>query len=310
MEIDLRGKRPALDFDKLYAGDVMPLTVRGVTLTEESVASVMVETITPLRINSGSVRINHGGFSTAFVSAKDASPYVLELAIDESDVAGIPSAYNDSALLLTYGAAVPDETAPTFEHSELGVLPGFVRRVSDRVFVIPLALSKFSLTGAFDAIEDVTITVDEIEEGDDETRAEFSISFSGTPDGGFWLISDSTGSTGKLHHSASAREIEKALSDAGISGFRVYVATESPQSFFLVADSPGVVETPIVESHFVAPSGFTATLDLSDLTLRASLAGIQSQSCILSVVVDNVTVFSDLIPLMRLFDGGLLNVGT
>jgi len=310
MEIDLRGKRPALDFDKLYAGDVMPLTVRGVTLTEESVVGVTVETITPLSINSGSVRINHGGFSTAFVSAKDASPYVLELAIDESDVAGIPSAYNDSALLLTYGAAVPDESAPTFEHSEIGVLPGFVRRVSDRVFVIPLALSKFALTGAFDAIEPVTLELEELEEGDETTRAEYMLSFSGRVDEGFFRLSASTSKTAKIHHSASAWEIERAMVAAGITAYKVYLALEDPREFAIVANAAGALPDLTVESHFVAPSGFTSTLDLSDLTLRASLAGIQSQSCILSVVVDGVTVFSDLLPLMRLFDGGLLNVGS
>jgi hypothetical protein len=306
MEIDLRGRRPVLDFDRLYPGGIMPLKVRGVAVAEESEVEVTVEAITPLRINSGSVRIGHDDEFTLFIPASDVSPFVMEIAVDESDIACIPRVYGDRAVLLQFADAVADEDAPTFEHSEMGELSRFVRRVSDRSFLVLLEASTFALTGSFEPIEAVTVEVEEIEEGDDETRAEFIISFSDVPDGGFFRISDSTGSTDKLHYSASAWEIEKALIDDGITGYQVYQVASNPAAFSVVADFPGVVETPEVETRFASPVGFTAELDLSELTLRASLAGVTSETCFLAVKVDGVTVFSDMIPLMRLFDGGLL----
>lgn len=308
MEIDLRGKRPSLDFDQLHPGDILPLKVRGVAVTAESEVSVSVETVSPLEIKSGSVRINYGGESTAFISAVDASPYVMELAVDESEVAGVPSVYSESALLMTFGSAVTDENAPTLEHSEIGVLPGFVRRVTDRVFVIPLAVKTFALAGGFDPIAPAEITVEETEAGDATTRAEYLLSFSDVPDGGFWIIYDDDAESGKLHHSASGWEIERNLIGSAITGYKVYAVERNPNVFSLIANAPGESGPVTVSTHFLAPSGFTAELDLTELNLRASLAGIRAESCILSVKVDGVTVFSDLMPLMRLFDGGFLNV--
>jgi hypothetical protein len=57
MDIDLRGKRPVVDFDKDNAGDDMPVTVRGVYVADCDDVEITIETPVPLRIGSGKVRI-------------------------------------------------------------------------------------------------------------------------------------------------------------------------------------------------------------------------------------------------------------
>ena len=75
MDIELRGKRPVVDFDKVNAGDVLPITVRGVDAVDGDDVEVIVETPVPLRIGSGKVRINAVGESTRWIDADDLSHF-------------------------------------------------------------------------------------------------------------------------------------------------------------------------------------------------------------------------------------------
>ena len=99
MDIDLRGKRPVVDFDKVNAGDVLPVTVRGVDVADGDDVEITIETPVPLRIGSGKIRINAVSESTRWIDADDLTPYVLGLALNEALTDVTTEVKSDSVVL-------------------------------------------------------------------------------------------------------------------------------------------------------------------------------------------------------------------
>lgn len=304
MEIDLRGKRPTVDFDRLTVGDVLPLTVRGIDTGDSGTVQVKVDTVSPLKIRSGKVRINYGVDASRWIDAQELSPYVLAKALQQADI-GSEVREVSRGVLIEFGETVLDANAPTLEHDDLGTLSSFVRRVDSTSFLVVIEVSTLAFEGTFTDLSAATMSVTTVASGNASTKARFTVAFSDYPDGGYYLLSDGVG-VARLHWQASPWEIERSLVDAGITNLQCFERNTEPPSFSLVGDTVGAVAAPTVESHLYGPIGFTAELDLSALALRAALAGVQSESCIFSVKVNGVTVYSELTPLAKLFEGGRL----
>lgn len=303
MDIDLRGKRPVVDFDKVNAGDVLPITVRGVDVADGDDVEVIVETPVPLRIGSGKVRINAVGESTRWIDADDLSPYVLGLALNEA-LTDVTAEVKSDSVVLYFDTNISDGDAPALEHSGLGELPDFVTRNGQRVFVIRLEVVTLALEGTFLELDAAEFTMTQVQAGGASDRGEYTLDLSDYPDFGFFRIKSGSNITDQLYWQASAWEISRALKAASITGFSVYATTANPPQFQILADAVGVITAPTVESFLFGPGGFEATLDLSELSLRAGLAGLRSMACNFVVRVNGLTVFSDLFPLSRLIRGG------
>jgi hypothetical protein len=303
MDIDLRGKRPVVDFDKVNAGDVLPVTVRGVDVADGDDVEVTIETPVPLRIGSGKVRITAVGESTRWIDADDLTPYVLGLALNEA-LTDVTTEVKSDSVVLYFDTNIQDGDAPVLEHSGLGELPDFVTRKGQRVFVIRLEVVTLALEGTFLELDAAEFTMTEIELGGVADRGEYALALSDYPDFGFFRIKSGNSITDQLYWQASAWEISRALKAASITGFSVYATTANPPEFRILADAVGVIPALTVESFLFGPNGFEATLDLSELSLRAGLAGVRSMTCNFVVRVNGLTVFSDLFPLSRLIRGG------
>lgn len=303
MDIDLRGKRPVVDFDKINAGDVLPITVRGVDAVDGDDVHIIIKSPVPLRIGSGKIRITAVGESTRWIDADDLSPYVLGLALNEALTDVITDVKADSVVLY-FDANISDGDAPVLEHSGLGELPDFVTRKGQRVFVIRLEVVTLALDGAFLELDAAEFTMTEVVAGNVSDRGKYTLALSDYPDFGFFRIKSGNNITDQLYWQASAWEISRALKAASITGFSVYATTANPPQFQILADVAGVITAPTVESFLFGPGGFEATLDLSELSLRAGLAGVRSMACNFVVRVNGLTVFSDLFPLSRLIRGG------
>lgn len=303
MDIDLRGKRPIVDFDTINAGDVLPLIVRGVDVVDGDDVEVIVETPTPLRIESGKVRINAVGESTRWIDADDLSPYVLGLALNEA-LTDVTTEVKSDSVVLYFDANIQDGDAPVLEHSGLGELPDFVTRKGQRVFVIRLEVVTLALEGSFFALDPAEFTMTEVEAGSVTDRAEYILELSDYPDFGFFRINSGTDMTDELYWQAGAWEISRALRAAHIDGFSVFANQANPPAFRILADEVGITPALTVESLLFGPIGFEASIDLSELSLRAGLAGIRSMTCNFVVRVNGITVFSNLFPLSRLIRGG------
>ena len=303
MDIDLRGKRPVVDFDKVNAGDVLPVTVRGVDVVDGDDVEITIETPSPLRIGSGKVRITAVGESTRWIDADDLTPYVLGLALNEA-LTDVTTEIKSDSVVLYFDTNISDGDAPVLEHSGLGELPDFVTRKGQRVFVIRLEVVTLALEGTFLELDAAEFTMTEVEAGGVADRGEYSLALSDYPDFGFFRIRSGTDVTDQLYWQSGAWEISRALKAAYIDGFSVYATTANPPEFRILADAVGVIPALTVESFLFGPNGFEASLDLSELSLRAGLAGVRSMTCNFVVRVNGLTVFSDLFPLSRLIRGG------
>jgi hypothetical protein len=303
MDIDLRGKRPVVDFDKVNAGDVLPVTVRGVDVVDGDDVEITIETPSPLRIGSGKVRITAVGESTRWIDADDLTPYVLGLALNEA-LTDVTTEIKSDSVVLYFDTNIQDGDAPVLEHSGLGELPDFVTRKGQRVFVIRLEVVTLALEGTFLELDAAEFTMTEVEAGGVADRGEYSLALSDYPDFGFFRIRSGTDVTDQLYWQSGAWEISRALKAAYIDGFSVYATTANPPEFRILADAVGVIPALTVESFLFGPNGFEASLDLSELSLRAGLAGVRSMTCNFVVRVNGLTVFSDLFPLSRLIRGG------
>ena len=303
MDIDLRGKRPVVDFDKVNAGDVLPVTVRGVDVADGDDVEITIETPVPLKIGSGEVRITAVGESTRWIDADDLTPYVLGLALNEA-LSDVTTEIKSDSVVLYFDTNIQDGDAPVLEHSGLGELPDFVTRKGQRVFVIRLEVVTLALEGTFLELDAAEFTMTEIELGGVSDRGEYALALSDYPDFGFFRIKSGNNITDQLYWQASAWEISRSLKAASITGFSVYATTANPPEFRILADAVGVIPALTVESFLFGPNGFEATLDLSELSLRAGLAGVRSMTCNFVVRVNGLTVFSDLFPLSRLIRGG------
>ena len=303
MDIDLRGKRPVVDFDKVNAGDVLPVTVRGVDVADGDDVEITIETPVPLRIGSGKIRINAVGESTRWIDADDLTPYVLGLALNEA-LSDVTTEVKSDSVVLYFDTNIQDGDAPVLEHSGLGELPDFVTRKGQRVFVIRLEVVTLALEGTFLELDAAEFTITEVEAGGVSDRGEYALALSDYPDFGFFRIKSGNNITDQLYWQASAWEISRALKAASITGFSVYATTANPPEFRILADAVGVIPALTVESFLFGPNGFEASLDLSELSLRAGLAGVRSMTCNFVVRVNGLTVFSDLFPLSRLIRGG------
>jgi hypothetical protein len=303
MDIDLRGKRPVVDFDKVNAGDVLPITVRGVDAVDGDDVDIIIETPVPLRIGSGKIRINAVGESTRWIDADDLSPYVLGLALNEA-LSDVTTDVKADSVVLYFDANISDGDAPVLEHSGLGELSDFVTRKGQRVFVIRLEVVTLALEGVFIELSPASITMTEVQAGGSAARGEYTLVLSDYPDFGFFRILSGTDVTDQLYWQSGAWEISRALRAAHIDGFSVFATQSDPPEFQILADEVGVIPALTVESFLFGPSGFEATLDLSELSLRAGLAGVRSMTCNFVVRVNGLTVFSDLFPLSRLIRGG------
>ena len=303
MDIDLRGKRPVVDFDKVNAGDVLPVTVRGVDVADGDDVEITIETPAPLRIGSGKVRINAVSESTRWIDADDLTPYVLGLALNEA-LSDVTTEVKSDSVVLYFDTNIQDGDAPVLEHSGLGELPDFVTRKGQRVFVIRLEVVTLALEGTFLELDAAEFTMTEIELGGVSDRGEYALALSDYPDFGFFRIKSGNNITDQLYWQASAWEISRALKAASITGFSVYATTANPPEFRILADAVGAIPALTVESFLFGPNGFEASLDLSELSLRAGLAGVRSMTCNFVVRVNGLTVFSDLFPLSRLIRGG------
>ena len=303
MDIDLRGKRPVVDFDTVNAGDVLPVTVRGVDAVDGDDVEITIETPVPLKIGSGEVRITAVGESTRWIDADDLTPYVLGLALNEA-LSDVTTEIKSDSVVLYFDTNIQDGDAPALEHSGLGELPDFVTRKGQRVFVIRLEVVTLALEGTFLELDAAEFTMTEIQAGGASDRGEYALALSDYPDFGFFRIKSGNKITDQLYWQAGAWEISRALKAASITGFSVYATTANPPEFRILADAVGVIPALTVESFLFGPNGFEATLDLSELSLRAGLAGVRSMTCNFVVRVNGLTVFSDLFPLSRLIRGG------